>query len=683
MSVTVNDKNLGHATAYAYAKSKGYAGTEEEFAELMASYAEVATDARGYAEQAEQSASNAQTSATNASASATTADTKASEASASALSAQQSATSASTSAGNASASANSASASAQTATTKASEAEQSATEASESATSANSAKEDAVTAKEEAQASAEEAKASEEAIDLELAKLDASLITDTATGNPSIFPDGANLPVKSLTAEINPVQDLNGYDYPWVGGAGKNQYNGADIIFNGRPSDSTLNGITLTKNSDGSFTVTGTATAETRLNTQATYQFKAGKSYTISVAGLTNGNIRIEINGSVNGSGLDYTSEFPTSDFAKTYTITADCGFNYFFLDVQNGATVNNTIRIQIEEGQPTAWTPYENICPISGYDEVNVTRTGKNLIDLAGTFTSTQDSSVTLPAGEYYVYIFNNLDVFAYNSFIQYFNGTSYESFSTTPNEYGYVDAEMQYNQKKCKVTLNKTCTVRQKLQINSATSGTIFAVMLTKDGSNYASVPNEIPYSMLSELYEPYQSQTVTVTLNDTTYGGTLNVTTGELVVDRAMVTLDGNTQWTQYAVGKYYSSAVAPNMAGGSAVANMFISNLYKFEGEGGSASSAITTDKRFYGQRGYSRFWIYDSSFDTVEALKSMLADTPMTVVYPLDTPQTIQLTASQLSTILGTNVISADSGAVTVEYYANTKLYINKVVNAQS
>lgn len=44
MSEVLN-KNVGHATAYAYAKSKGYTGTEEEFAELMASYADVAQQA--------------------------------------------------------------------------------------------------------------------------------------------------------------------------------------------------------------------------------------------------------------------------------------------------------------------------------------------------------------------------------------------------------------------------------------------------------------------------------------------------------------------------------------------------------------------------------------------------------------------------------------------------------------
>lgn len=45
MAITVNDKDLGIVTAYGYAVSKGYAGTEEEYAELMASYADVAEDA--------------------------------------------------------------------------------------------------------------------------------------------------------------------------------------------------------------------------------------------------------------------------------------------------------------------------------------------------------------------------------------------------------------------------------------------------------------------------------------------------------------------------------------------------------------------------------------------------------------------------------------------------------------
>lgn len=53
------DKNLGRVTAYAYAVEKGYTGTEEEFAELMASYATVAESAAESKEQAEESAATA------------------------------------------------------------------------------------------------------------------------------------------------------------------------------------------------------------------------------------------------------------------------------------------------------------------------------------------------------------------------------------------------------------------------------------------------------------------------------------------------------------------------------------------------------------------------------------------------------------------------------------------------
>lgn len=98
-------KNLGGVTAYAYARSKGYTGTEEEFAQLMANYATVGETATEAAEQATTKAGEASTSATNAA-------TSASAASASATAAAGSASAASTSETNAASSATSASGSA-------------------------------------------------------------------------------------------------------------------------------------------------------------------------------------------------------------------------------------------------------------------------------------------------------------------------------------------------------------------------------------------------------------------------------------------------------------------------------------------------------------------------------------------------------------------------------------------
>lgn len=123
-------KDLGAATAYGYAREKGYTGTEEEFAELMASYATVAETAQGYANDAADAAvlageykDSAASSATQASGFSNTAAQKAGEAVESATAAANSATAAGSSAS--------------TASGAATEAGNSATAAGNSATSAS------------------------------------------------------------------------------------------------------------------------------------------------------------------------------------------------------------------------------------------------------------------------------------------------------------------------------------------------------------------------------------------------------------------------------------------------------------------------------------------------------------------------------------------------------------------
>lgn len=204
---------------------------------------------------------------------------------------------------------------------------------------------------------------------------DAVLSTDTQTyaGGLVTFTATNRASISSLSVPFSPIQDLHGYAKPWPAGGGKNLYNSDNFIFNRSPSITTKNGITLTRD-NGKLAISGTATAETRFDTGYAGTFKSGKTYTISVRGLSNGTIRVIINGNPSGHGLYYTSKFPTSDFFFTFTVDADVVFQYFFLDVQNGATVNNVVSIQIEEGSTaTDWSPYSNICPISGRTGLSV----------------------------------------------------------------------------------------------------------------------------------------------------------------------------------------------------------------------------------------------------------------------------------------------------------------------
>ena len=153
----MSDFNLGTVTAYGYAKDKGYTGTEDDFAALMASYADVAEQAAESAEQAAASATTATAKASEAAQSATaaassktaaetaqggaetaaqTATTKAGEASTAATTATNKAIEATTAATTATGKATEAAGSATTATTKAGEASTSATNAAASATRA-------------------------------------------------------------------------------------------------------------------------------------------------------------------------------------------------------------------------------------------------------------------------------------------------------------------------------------------------------------------------------------------------------------------------------------------------------------------------------------------------------------------------------------------------------------------
>ena len=56
-----------------------------------------------------------------------------------------------------------------------------------------------------------------------LAQLYAVYPTDTASGSIASFSDGADsVPMLSVVADIEPIQDLHGYDKPWAEGAGDN-----------------------------------------------------------------------------------------------------------------------------------------------------------------------------------------------------------------------------------------------------------------------------------------------------------------------------------------------------------------------------------------------------------------------------------------------------------------------------
>lgn len=161
------------------------------------------------------------------------------------------------------------------------------------------------------------------------------------------FSDGAEMVMPSLTVGIEAVQDLHGYDSPWVGGAGKNKF---DI-----DAEHTSAG--------GSPTYTYELTVKP--NTAYTMSSNVPQGELASLyfnGGATN------VNGVWSGTPRTFTS-----DENGKFTVFVRYNTTQGGIDLYT-AVKNGQYYIQLEEGSTaTSYAPYSNICPISGWTEANV----------------------------------------------------------------------------------------------------------------------------------------------------------------------------------------------------------------------------------------------------------------------------------------------------------------------
>ena len=185
-------------------------------------------------------------------------------------------------------------------------------------------------------------------------------------------------------------------------------------------------------------------------------------------------------------------------------------------------------------------------------------------------------------------------------------------------------------------------------------------------------------------------------------TIYGGTLDVVSGVLTVTHKEITLDGDTnKFTNKGSASAYDEFYFTTSDGytfGKVGAYVFGAELansgYLCSAFALAPSASAVGDYAiaYIGSAGTLqpriRFTL-DRSLDTLAKANEYIAqlyaaNTPVQIVYKLATPQTYQLTPTEVRTLLGGNTIYTDAGAVSVEYVADTKLYIdNKIAELQA
>ena len=467
--------------------------------------------------------------------------------------------------------------------------------------------------------------------------------------------DGADdLPVREMRIAIEPVQDLHGYENPWPGGGGKNLCHIDQIDF--------LPIATWVNLENGN---ANTITNGTKIH------LKAGDYY----FGLTDAsNINTFQVFDSSGNTLRNGTE-------GTFTLSEEQDIYIRFRAADN--TVALKFKIQIETGtSKTDWTPYSNICPITGWTGAKVTRTGKNLYHGKHLYEKSYISST----GE--VKPLNDMFVTEY---IPVTGGEKY-TISFINEKSGFLQNVIGYNAN------------HQFLQIvhgfSSSSAGTLLNATITMP-ANVAFITMNTLYGdtnlqVIKGEYVPFDDQVYSITFPSeagTVYGGTLTVEkdgSGTLVVDRGIEVITSESPISKTTSTVFYLNKNVPMLKTLDYIGKLVCDRLVVRQNHGVMTNNFSNVP----GITGYADLnntypnqnWIYlTNGVDTTTTdIKAWLANNPLTVVYTLATPITYQLTAPQVRTLLGLNHILADTGNVELlTYPVDTAIALdNQTANTQ-
>lgn len=352
--------------------------------------------------------------------------------------------------------------------------------------------------------------------------------------------------------------------------------------------------------------------------------------------------------------------EVTQADFDKLLITDTASGEIASFPD--GAAFPMRSLKITLEPIQSGSGTPSpDNVRPISGWDSVETVVSGVNVWDeeweVGGLAWATgQPVAVTdryrsknfcgcEPNTAYYGD--KSFSIFFYDeekNFISY--DGFYHSVVTTPQNCHYF-----------KITDSSSATYNNDISIN---------------------------YPSTDHDYHAYDGQTITTDLPQTVYGGTLDVVSGVLTVDRAIVDL-GTLNWIRLTNShKTYFQTIAEVSDMKKSTGNTYIQPILCSNYETESWTHALDTDAYDWviceGWANKSYIVIADSTKASLDVASFKTAMNGVQLCYELATPTSYSLTPQEVQTLLGRNNVWSD-GTVSVEYVADPKRYIEKMIGA--
>ena len=454
--------------------------------------------------------------------------------------------------------------------------------------------------------------------------------------------DGADgAPVKALTFGIEPKQDLHGYSNPWPAGGGVN------LLAPRTDGTATSAGVTLSS-SDGVYTLTDTSTG-TWLFDHA-IDLPAG-SYACALFNDAppsgSGTISIYLMDASNNILLNLP--VTAANTTKIFTLTA--AVTKFRLRGSTGNTYNSVkLSPIIVSGStvPTTFSPYSNICPISGWAAVDGWQSGVNVWDEEWELGSYDNSGAPVP----------NNTIIRTKNFIGVKPSKEYWIQSPINGVLYWYDASKTF------ISLE---SFNSNGQLKTAPANAVY--LRFRLASTYGTTYNNdisINYPSTDHAYHAYRGTPITFTLGQTVYGGYVDAIAGKCVV--TMIAKDmGDLTWTNDTnrTGNFYTTAISdvPDNSNFAVVCSSYaVDNTKNANTIQDGQLSAMSN----YGGR---RIFVKDVAKDSMTGAQFKTAVTGQTLIVTLATPVEISLTpVTNLSTLLGENNFWADSGDTTLTYY---------------
>ena len=477
----------------------------------------------------------------------------------------------------------------------------------------------------------------------------------TANGAVANFNTSLQLPIKSMQIDVNAKQDLHGYANPWTAGNGKNKCSMENETF------IQFKEVEINEIPAGDYVFSSIITSNDTDSDKCAIVFLDENKNTLASKTIDRsvGNARVSTNFSVS-TPIKFIRLYAASGFPSGAGDTATYSDNMICLQ---------------SASNPTAFEPYENICPIEGWNEISLPKCGANLCDEVFELGSI-DNQTGQNA--------NNPNYYRSKNYIQVPKGVNLYLVNGNSDTLGL----RFYDSNKAFIGARAFLTSKvMPYGTYDLPTGTTYIRIVNTSTNVYANNIS-LNYPSTDTTYHSYNGNTEVIELGGTYYGGYF------------MQDNDGHRQFVithRFATFNQREVFKSGTWDGEKGAFWYATKSGQGFEWSALSTNYGVITDKfvmlpninntstiggMTWFTNGIIR-WIDIKTMNmSIEEYKNYLNENPINVVYPLTTPIIIDLPDGEpINTFNGINNFFADSGDTTVTFKQSVNDAINAALNA--